>query len=163
MVLWLTGLSGSGKSTIAEEFVKRNENFVLLDGDVLRNGLCKDLGFSDEDRVENLRRIREVCKLFVKEGKNVITAFISPFEEDRQLAKKEIPNCYVINVECPLEVCEQRDVKGLYKKVRAGEIPQFTGISSPFENSKADLILNTDVSNLERCVNGLIIFCKGKK
>jgi adenylylsulfate kinase len=174
MVYWLTGLSGSGKSTIAQEFVKKNKDFVLLDGDSLRTGLNSDLGFSDEDRKENLRRLREVCKLFVKNGKNVITAFISPFEEDRLLAKKEIPDCKIIYVKCSLDTCEIRDVKGLYKKARNGEIKQFTGIDSPFEEPKnPDLIIPTDelalkqsiklLNNLyngETWLNALTNFCK---
>lgn len=143
-VLWLTGLSGSGKSTLAEMLKKDYPNIVLLDGDVLRNDLCNDLGFSDEDRIENMRRLRALCRLFVKEGKDVVTAFISPFESERIKARDTIPNCHIVYIKTSLEVCEARDVKGLYKKARSGIIPNFTGIGSPFEEPEnPDLVVNT--------------------
>jgi adenylylsulfate kinase len=138
-VLWLTGLSGSGKSTLAnlleQKLVAANKHTYLLDGDNVRHGLCGDLGFSDKDRVENIRRISEVAKLFVDSGSLVITAFISPFAADRNycrgiLAEGEFVEIFV---DTPLEVCEARDPKGLYKKARSGDIPHFTGIDSAYE------------------------------
>jgi adenylylsulfate kinase len=138
-VLWLTGLSGSGKSTLAnlleQKLVAANKHTYLLDGDNVRHGLCGDLGFSDKDRVENIRRISEVAKLFVDSGTLMITAFISPFAADRNycrgiLAEGEFVEIFV---DTPLEVCEARDPKGLYKKARSGDIPHFTGIDSAYE------------------------------
>lgn len=138
-VIWLTGLSGSGKSTLANLLEKKlfeeGKLTYLLDGDNIRHGLCGDLGFSDKDRVENIRRISEVAKLFVDSGTIVLTAFISPFQTDRDfcrnlLQEKEFVEVYV---DVPLAVCEQRDPKGLYKKARNGEIKDFTGIDSTYE------------------------------
>jgi adenylylsulfate kinase len=139
LILWFTGLSGSGKSTIAGrvEEMLHEQGFAtyILDGDNIRTGLNKNLGFSDEDRNENVRRIGEVSKLFVDAGVIVLTAFISPFISDRKMVRDLVgKNEFIeIYVNCPLEICEQRDVKGLYKKARAGEIKDFTGINSPFE------------------------------
>ncbi|WP_457602293.1 adenylyl-sulfate kinase [Nitratifractor sp.] len=138
-ILWFTGLSGSGKSTIANAVEsmlwERGKHTYLLDGDNIRTGLNKGLGFSDEDRVENLRRIGEVAKLFVDAGTIVLTAFISPFRSERQRVRDLVEEGEFIEVfvDTPLEVCESRDPKGLYKKARAGEIPDFTGIDSPYE------------------------------
>ena len=138
-ILWFTGLSGSGKSTIANAVEsmlwERGKHTYLLDGDNIRTGLNKGLGFSDEDRVENLRRIGEVAKLFVDAGMIVLTAFISPFRSERQRVRDLVEEGEFIEVfvDTPLEVCESRDPKGLYKKARAGEIPDFTGIDSPYE------------------------------
>ncbi|MEA3352942.1 MAG: adenylyl-sulfate kinase [Campylobacterota bacterium] len=138
-ILWFTGLSGSGKSTIAnalEEVLFNNGNFTyLLDGDNVRHGLNKDLGFDDKSRVENIRRVGEVAKLFVDSGLIVLTAFISPFKSDRELVSQLVDDGEFIEVfiDTPLEVCESRDPKGLYKKARAGEIKDFTGIDSPYE------------------------------
>lgn len=138
-ILWFTGLSGSGKSTIAnalEEVLFNNGNFTyLLDGDNVRHGLNKDLNFDDKSRVENIRRVGEVAKLFVDSGLIVLTAFISPFQSDRELVKSLVDEGEFIEVfiDTPLEVCESRDPKGLYKKARAGEIKDFTGIDSPYE------------------------------
>ncbi len=138
-VLWLTGLSGSGKSTMANLLEKKlhaaGKHTYLLDGDNVRHGLCGDLGFSDKDRVENIRRISEVAKLFVDSGMVVITAFISPFQIDRDYCRKLLADDEFIEVfvDTPLEVCEQRDPKGLYKKARNGEIKHFTGIDSTYE------------------------------
>lgn len=138
-ILWFTGLSGSGKSTIAnaiEEILYNNGNFTyLLDGDNVRYRLNKDLGFDEKSRVENIRRIGEVAKLFVDSGIIVLTAFISPFRADRELVRKIVDDGELIEifVDTPLEVCENRDPKGLYKKARAGEIKDFTGIDSPYE------------------------------
>lgn len=138
-VVWLTGLSGSGKSTLANalevRLVELGHHTYLLDGDNVRHGLNKDLGFSDADRIENIRRIGEAAKLFVDAGLIVITAFISPFKSDRQMARSLMGQGEFIEVfvDAPLEVCEQRDPKGLYAKARAGQIRQFTGIDSPYE------------------------------
>lgn len=138
-ILWFTGLSGSGKSTIAnavEEKLYRNGNFTyLLDGDNVRHGLNKDLGFDDTSRVENIRRVGEVSKLFVDSGQIVLTAFISPFVSDREIVRSLVEDVEFIEVfiDTPLAVCEARDPKGLYKKARTGEIKNFTGIDSPYE------------------------------
>lgn len=141
-ILWFTGLSGSGKSTIANalenKLYEMGKHTYLLDGDNVRHALNKDLGFSDSDRVENIRRIGEVSKLFADAGLIVITAFISPFCSDRDIARNLVEEGEFIEVfiDTPLEICEQRDPKGLYKKARAGEIVDFTGISSPYESPK---------------------------
>lgn len=158
-VVWFTGLSGSGKSTIADLLEQKlySEGFhtYILDGDNIRAGLCKDLGFSAEDRRENIRRIGEVAKLMVDAGLIVLSAFISPFREDRDqvrqlLEEKEFMEVFV---NCPLEVCEQRDVKGLYKKARAGEIKNFTGIDSPFEEPlHPELVIDSYLLSPEEAV-----------
>jgi adenylylsulfate kinase len=155
-VVWLTGLSGSGKSTIANATeVALHEKGIrtyVLDGDNIRHGLNSNLDFSEAGRQENIRRIGEVAKLFVDAGIVVLTAFISPFRTDRDrvralLEKGEFVEVFV---DCPLDVCEGRDVKGLYKKARAGEIPHFTGISSPFEKpAHPELTLHTDKDTIE--------------
>jgi len=138
-ILWFTGLSGSGKSTIANavevKLAQLKKHTYLLDGDNVRHGLNKDLGFSDLDRVENIRRIGEVSNLFADAGMIVLSAFISPFREDREIVRTLAKEGEFIEVfiDTPLEVCEQRDPKGLYVKARKGEIPDFTGISSPYE------------------------------
>lgn len=138
-ILWFTGLSGSGKSTIANavesKLLELNKHTYLLDGDNIRLGLNKGLGFSDKDRVENIRRIGEVSKLFVDAGTIVLTAFISPFQKERDAVRALVEEDEFIEVfiDTPLEVCEERDPKGLYKKARLGEIANFTGISSPYE------------------------------
>jgi adenylyl-sulfate kinase len=161
-VIWFTGLSGSGKSTLAEKFQKqlsqKNIRSFVLDGDVVRKGLSKDLGFSDADRAENVRRVAEVSKLFVNSGVVVLSALISPFETDRTLAKEIIgrQNIIEVFVDCPLEVCEQRDVKGLYRKARAGEIPNFTGIGSAYEKpASPDIVIHTDRLNIDQSVEKL--------
>lgn len=142
-VIWLTGLSGSGKSTIAnlleQKLVAAGKHTYLLDGDNVRHGLCGDLGFSDKDRVENIRRISEVAKLFVDAGTIVLTAFISPFRADRDYCRQILGAAEFIEVfiDTPLDVCEARDPKGLYKKARAGDIPHFTGIDSSYEAPQA--------------------------
>ncbi|MBK7850056.1 MAG: adenylyl-sulfate kinase [Bacteroidetes bacterium] len=139
LIIWLTGLSGSGKSTIAglleEALYKEGKKTYLLDGDNVRFGLNKDLGFSEGDRKENMRRIAEVAKLVLDAGLIVITAFISPFREERDLVRKLVgPGEFIeVFIDTPLEECEKRDPKGLYKKVRAGELQHFTGIDSPYE------------------------------
>ncbi len=155
----MTGLSGSGKSTIANalqnELFQKGYQVYVLDGDNVRGGLNKDLDFSDEGRIENIRRISEVAKLFADAGFVVITAFISPFQSDREQAKNIIGSEYFceVFVDTPLEICEQRDVKGLYKKARAGEIPYFTGIGSAFEKpEKPDVQLKTQKMEVTECV-----------
>lgn len=168
-VIWLTGLSGSGKSTIANalecELHKRNKRTYTLDGDNVRHGLNKDLGFTDEDREENIRRISEVSKLFVDAGIIVMTAFISPFAKDRDIARTLVKEDEFIEVyiKCSLDVCEQRDVKGLYQKARAGIIKQFTGIDSPYEEPvNAEIILETDKLSIEESVQTLINYLQKK-
>ncbi len=162
-LLWFTGLSGSGKSTLASELelylFKEGINTYILDGDNIRSGLNKDLDFSDEGRKENIRRISEVSKLFVDAGTVVLTAFISPFKEDRALAKELVgENRFIeIFVECSIEECERRDVKGLYKKARNGEIQNFTGISSPFEvPDNPTITVNTENNSIEECKSQLV-------
>jgi adenylylsulfate kinase len=138
LILWFTGLSGSGKSTLADlveqGLYERHVHTMLLDGDNIRHGLNSNIDFSPDGRKENIRRIGEVSRLFLDAGIVVITAFISPYREDRDMVRKLAGEDFVeIFVDCPLEICEQRDTKGLYKKARAGEIAEFTGISAPFE------------------------------
>jgi adenylylsulfate kinase len=154
--VWLTGLSGSGKSTIAVDLEKRllerGVRAYILDGDNIRHGLNKNLGFSPEDRTENIRRIGEVAKLFTDAGMVAITAFISPYRADRDQVRALMkPGDFVeVYVDCPVEVCEQRDVKGLYKKARAGEIKEFTGISAPYEApAKPELTLRSGELTVE--------------
>ena len=161
-VLWFTGLSGSGKSTLANglETYLHNHGIAtyILDGDNIRTGLNSDLDFSDKGRKENIRRIAETSKLFIDAGVVVLTAFISPFKEDRANAKAVIgTNDFIeIYVDCPLEVCEARDVKGLYKKARLGEIKHFTGIDSPFEEpERPEIRLNTAINSPEKCLEEL--------
>lgn len=164
-ILWFTGLSGSGKSTIAnalEEMLYNNGNYTyLLDGDNIRHGLNNDLGFDDVSRVENIRRIGEVTKLFVDSGQIVLTAFISPFINDRQIVKNLVEKDEFIEVfiDTPLEVCEKRDPKGLYAKARAGEIKNFTGIDSPYESSKsADIHILNDSISVEKACEQIVEF-----
>jgi adenylyl-sulfate kinase len=150
-VIWLTGLSGSGKSTISTELERElfnlGKHVFILDGDNVRHGLCTDLGFSPGDRKENIRRVGEVARLMADAGIIVITAFISPYRSDRDLVRKITPPGHFVEVfvNAPIEVCEQRDPKGLYAKARANEIKNFTGISAPYEApEKAELELRTD-------------------
>jgi len=152
-ILWFTGLSGSGKSTLAhsiEEILHQMDcKTIVFDGDNVRHGLCSDLGFSDSDRKENLRRIGEMVKLFLDAGTISLTAFISPFKEDRDKIRSMVPEGDFVEIycRCPIRVCEERDVKGLYKKARMGEIPHFTGISSPYEAPEnAEIVVDTDGS-----------------
>lgn len=168
-VLWFTGLSGAGKSTLAhaveDELHRLGSLTTVLDGDNVRHGLCSDLTFSEEDRVENIRRVSEVAKLIVHTSTIVLTAFISPFRSDRDRAREVIGNDDFIEVHCKasLDVCENRDVKGLYEKARAGEIPHFTGISSPYEEPEnPDLVVETGARPLEQCVNQVIRFLAGR-
>lgn len=163
VVLWFTGLSGSGKSTVANavesQLLSLGKHSYLLDGDNIRHGLNKDLGFSDHDRVENIRRIGEVAKLFVDSGTIVLTAFISPFIADREQARALVEKGQFLEVfiDTPLEVCEQRDPKGLYKKARAGEIKNFTGIDSSYEAPLSpEIHVETAGKSVEECA-GLVV------
>jgi adenylylsulfate kinase len=167
VVLWFTGLSGSGKSTLSNAVEKRllegGYRTYLLDGDNIRHGLCKDLGFTHEDRTENIRRIGEVAKLFVDAGVVVLAAFISPYRSDREIVRSimrpgDFNEVYCL---CPLEICEQRDVKGLYKKARAGEISNFTGISAPYEAPVSpEVVVNTAKDTLTFCVEHVLAMIK---
>ena len=168
-IIWFTGLSGSGKSTLAHAVEERLHGMgvrtYVLDGDNIRKGLCKDLGFSDADRTENIRRIGEVSKLMLDAGVVVMTAFISPFRKDRQIARELVNKGEFIEIYCraALDVCEERDPKGLYKKARAGLIPEFTGISSPYEEPEnAELIFETGNKSVNECVEQIIAFLKNK-
>ena len=167
-IIWLTGLSGSGKSTIANaaarELFEQGYQVTVLDGDNVRHGLNKDLGFSDDDRKENIRRIGEVAKLFVEQGTIVITAFISPFQEDRHIVRQLVEDgeFHEVFVKCDLNVCEERDPKGLYKKARDGEIPFFTGIDSPYEEpASPELVLDTGELSREESKQRLVDYVKG--
>ena len=158
-ILWFTGLSGSGKSTLANAvnaaLFEQGLATYVLDGDNIRHSLCKDLGFSDSDREENIRRIGEVAKLFLDAGVIVLTAFVSPFRADRDKARKLVDVDDFIEIHCAadLTICEERDTKGLYAKARAGEIKDFTGISSPYEDpASPELKINTGEQSLDRCV-----------
>ena len=160
VLLWYTGLSGSGKSTVAnaveQKLLERGCHSYLLDGDNVRHGLNSDLGFTDEDRIENIRRISEVAKLFVDAGLLVSTAFISPFQKDRDQARALLKDALFLEVfiDTPLAVCESRDPKGLYKKARAGEIANFTGISSAYESPKnAEIHVETENLSIEECAD----------
>ena len=164
-VLWMTGLSGSGKTTIGlaleKELYKRGFLVMLLDGDLVRTGINNNLKFSVEDRKENIRRIAEVSKLFVNCGVVTINCFISPTDEIRAMAKKIIgkDDFLEVFISAPLEICESRDVKGLYAKARTGEIPEFTGISSPFDiPPDPDLVLQTDQMSVEESVQCALEF-----
>lgn len=164
-VLWFTGLSGSGKSTIASEvehiLFQKGLSTVLLDGDNVRHGLNRDLMFSEEDRKENIRRLGEVAKLFVDNGVIVLVAAISPIEEDRQAVRSMLGNDEFIEiyVDCSLSECENRDPKGLYKKVRNGLISNFTGISNPYEiPTNSEIILRTEMENIKECTNNVIAY-----
>ncbi|WP_227935033.1 adenylyl-sulfate kinase [Alkalihalobacillus deserti] len=168
-ILWFTGLSGAGKSTLAnaleQQLFKQGKNSYVLDGDNVRHGLNKGLGFSDEDRKENIRRIGEVAKLFVDAGTIVCTAFISPFKEDRNQVRELVEDREFIEVyvRCSLEACEERDPKGLYKKARAGEISEFTGISSPYEEPSApEIIIDSDKQSVEQSIETILAYLQEK-
>ena len=169
LVLWFTGLSGSGKSTLANAL---NENLhakkittYLLDGDNIRHGLCKDLGFSDKDREENIRRIGEVANLFMNAGIVTITAFVSPFKSDREKVRKIIGKDFIeIFCAADLQICETRDTKGLYKKARLGEINDFTGISSPYEIPiDPEIIVETGSLDLDDSVKQIMQYLSEKE
>ncbi|PTQ90404.1 adenylyl-sulfate kinase [Agitococcus lubricus] len=170
VTLWFTGLSGSGKSTLSNAVEARlfelGCNTFVFDGDNIRHGLCKDLGFSDTDRTENIRRIGEVAKLANQSGVIALTAFISPFRADRDLVRNTMPEGDFIEVyvKCALEKCEERDVKGLYKKARAGLIPAFTGISSPYEEpTHAELTVDTGETDIHTCVEQIVNYLLAKQ
>jgi adenylylsulfate kinase len=163
LILWFTGLSGAGKSTLANVLEARLHEescaTIVLDGDNVRHGLCGDLSFSADDRIENIRRIGEISKLFIDAGVIAITAFISPFRSDRRRVRELVAEDEFIEiyVRCSLETCEDRDVKGMYKKARRGEISDFTGISSPYEEpEQADIIVDTDTHTIDQCVDHII-------
>lgn len=169
-ILWFTGLSGSGKSTIAgaleQKLFELGHHTYLLDGDNVRHGLNKDLGFSDEDRVENIRRIGEMSALFADAGLLVLSAFISPFKSDRRMVRELVEKHEFIEVfmDTPLDVCEQRDPKGLYKKARRGEIKNFTGIDSNYEAPEdAELTVNTATDSVETCVEQIVSYLQNNK
>ena len=169
VVIWFTGLSGSGKSTLAhsveEELHKLSCRTFVLDGDNVRHGLSSNLTFSDNDRKENIRRIGEAAKLMMEAGVIAITAFISPFREDRDNVRRLLPQEDFIEIFCnaSLEVCESRDVKGLYKRARAGEIKNYTGIDSPYEApDNPELVIDTEGESLEESVVKVIDFLKSK-
>jgi adenylylsulfate kinase len=163
IILWFTGLSGSGKSTLAHALeahlhALQCRTFVL-DGDHVRQGLCGDLGFTAQDRQENIRRVAEVAKLMLDAGLITLTAFISPFQAERHLARQRVADGDFVEIycDCPLLICEQRDVKGLYRKARQGEIAEFTGISSPYEApSQPDITVYTGRDSLEHCVQQVL-------
>lgn len=169
-VLWFTGLSGSGKSTLANAIdhalYSQGLQSYVLDGDNIRYGLNRDLSFGVDDRKENIRRIGEVAKLFVDSGQIVSTAFISPFQNDRELVRSmfEADEFIEVYVKCPIDICENRDPKGLYQKARNGEITEFTGISSPYEPpSQPELIIETNKESLEASVAKIFQFLSDKK
>lgn len=162
-VVWLTGLSGSGKSTIAKEVEKRlfdrDVRTMMLDGDNVRHGLCGDLGFSPNDRQENIRRVGEVARLFFEQGNVTFCSFISPYQEDRDRIRRVLPDgrFFEVHVDCPLEVCKERDTKGLYEKAEKGEIANFTGVSAPYEEPEhPEVVVNTDEDDVDACVDQII-------
>ena len=170
VVIWITGLSGSGKSTLAHSVEEELHNLgcrtYVLDGDNVRHGLSSNLTFSDDDRKENIRRIGEVAKLMMEAGVITMTAFISPFKEDRNIARQLLPNGDFIEIYCKasLEVCESRDVKGLYKLARAGKIKKYTGIDSPYEApDNPELVIDTEGESLEESTAKVVDFLKSKE
>lgn len=168
-ILWFTGLSGSGKSTLAhaleERLFQSDCRTFVFDGDNVRHGLCSDLGFSVDDRKENIRRIGEMVKLFLESGVIALTAFISPLHADRQRVRSLVPDGDFVEIycRCGIETCEARDVKGLYKRARAGEIKDFTGISSPYEEPQsAEIVIDTDKLTPEESVEVIIRYLCGR-
>jgi bifunctional enzyme CysN/CysC len=165
-VVWLTGLSGSGKSTIAKAVEERlfddDIQTMMLDGDNVRHGLSGDLGFTPADRKENIRRVSEVARLFFEQGNVTLCSFVSPYQEDRDRAKELLPEdvrdrFLEVHVDCPLEVCKERDTKGLYAKAEAGKIANFTGVSAPYEAPEdPDVVVNTDEDDIETCVDQIV-------
>lgn len=169
-ILWFTGLSASGKSSVANalshSLFEQGKQVYVLDGDNVRHGLNHDLGFKEEDRKENIRRIGEVSKLFIDSGQIVLTAFISPYREDRALVRNlvETDEFIEVYVHCSLEECEKRDPKGLYKKARNEEITHFTGISAPYEApEKPEVVLDTEKHSIEECVEYLLTVLNQKQ
>ena len=170
VIIWFTGLSGSGKSTLAhsveEELHRAGCRTFVFDGDNVRHGLCANLTFSEEDRHENIRRIGEMSKLFIEAGVIALTAFISPYKIDRERVRALVSENDIIEIFCdsPLSVCEERDVKGLYKKARTGEIKNYTGISSPYEKPEhPDLVLDTAGNSVEVNVEKILKFLEGRR
>lgn len=168
-VIWFTGLSGSGKSTLAHAVEEKLHALgcrtFVLDGDNVRHGLCGDLGFAEDARKENIRRIGEVTKLFAEAGVITLTAFISPFRADRQRVRQLLgPEDFMeVYCHCPIEVCEGRDVKGIYRRARAGDIRDFTGISSPYEEpDKPELVVDTGRLPLDQCVDQVVEYLQGR-
>lgn len=167
-ILWFTGLSGAGKSTLAHRveeilFEELDCNTFVLDGDNVRHGLCTDLGFSLDDRHENIRRIGEMSKLFMQAGVITLTAFISPFRHDRDIVRSMVGDDEFVEIYCdtPLSICEQRDVKGLYQKAREGIVREFTGISSPYEKPlNPEIVVQTGEKSLDECANQVIDYLK---
>ncbi len=167
VILWFTGLSGAGKSTLAHSVEERLHQMhcstFVLDGDNVRHGLCGDLGFSEADRTENIRRIGNVSKLFLEAGVIVLSAFISPYKKDREIVRNLTPHGDFIEIYCAasLNICEQRDIKGLYEKAKKGEIKEFTGVSSPYEiPKKPELTINTGELAIDDCVDEIIQYLK---
>ncbi len=170
VVLWFTGLSGAGKSTVAHALEERlhmmGASTSVLDGDNVRHGLCGDLGFSIADRTENIRRVGEVVKLFLDAGVISLTAFISPLRNDRRQVRQLVGDADFVEIycKCSLETCEARDVKGLYKKARAGEIKEFTGISSPYEEpEEPEVVVDTDTQDIDESVDQLINYLRKRR
>jgi len=168
-ILWFTGLSGSGKSTIAHRLEERlfeiGVRTYVLDGDNVRTGLNKGLGFSAQDREENIRRIGHVARLFIDAGVVVLTAFISPYKKDRETVRSLVGSDEFVEIyaKCPLEICERRDTKGLYEKARRGVVKQFTGIDDPYEEPEhPEIILETDKVDLEQCVEDVLNFLEAR-
>ena len=168
VTIWLTGLSGSGKSTIAVELehalIENRHQAYILDGDNIRHGLNKNLGFSPEDRTENIRRIGEVAKLLTDANIITIAAFVSPYREDRDSVRKLLDDEFIeVYVECPLDVCEERDTKGLYKKARAGEVKDFTGISAPYEEPlNPELTIDSSKLTVEESTRAVLNYLEEK-
>lgn len=167
VMLWFTGLSGAGKSTLAhsveEQLHQLGCRTYVLDGDNIRHGVCSDLSFSIDDRAENLRRIGEIGKLFIEAGVITLAAFISPLRVDRERVRSRYPHGDFFEIYCrtPIEICEERDTKGLYARARRGEIPEFTGISSPYEEpTSPDLVVDTGTSSLDECVHDVLCLLK---
>lgn len=167
VIVWFTGLSGSGKSTLAhaveEELYRLGCRTFVFDGDNVRHGLCGDLGFSERDREENIRRIGEMAKLFLEAGVIALTAFISPFAKDRRKVRALVGagNFVEVYCRCPIEICEQRDTKGLYRRARKGEIPEFTGVSSPYEvPENPELAVATGETPLAECVDRVVAYLR---
>jgi len=170
VIMWFTGLSGAGKSTLSHTveaaLVEKGVQAYVLDGDNMRTGISNDLGFSPEDRVENIRRIGEVSKLFLEAGVITLSAFISPYRKDRQIVRALVEDSDFIEVyvKCPLDVCESRDPKGLYKKARSGEIAEFTGVSAPYEEPEnPEIVVNTSESSIEDSVRKIIQYLEDNK
>lgn len=167
LTLWFTGLPCCGKTTmadlLAEQLKEKNKKVERLDGDVVREGLCRDLGFSKEDRGLNLERITFVSKLLTRNGVYVLTTFVSPYQIHRDNARKEIDDFIEVFVDCPLAVCEERDVKGMYKKARAGEIKDFTGIDDPYEKPvDPELVVDSNKYTVEECTDQILDFLKSQ-